>query len=87
MLWSALWPVLIGLALGIALIRWDRFLPRVPEGDVVVLEERAARASLALGAPLERMEGVFRQWPNAGLSLLTVVLMLGLALFSSVTGR
>src|SRR5262249_42015725 len=86
-LWSAIWPVLIGLLLGIGLIRWQRFLPRVPEGDVVVLEERAARASLALGPSMERVEGVFLRWPIAGLSLLVVALTLGLALVGSVTVR
>jgi hypothetical protein len=55
----------------------------------VVLEERAARATLTWGAPLERVEGVFRLWPIAGLSLLAVALMLGVALFGfgPVTAR
>jgi formate hydrogenlyase subunit 3/multisubunit Na+/H+ antiporter MnhD subunit len=82
-LWSATWPVLTGLLLGIGLTRWGRFLPRVPEGDLVILEVRAARAILTWGAPLERVEGVFRHWTIAGLSLLAVALMLGVALFGS----
>ena len=88
-LWSGMWPALVGLVPSIGLARWQRFLPRVPEGDVVVLEERAARATLAWGAPLERVEGVFRLWPIAGLSLLAVALMLGVALFGfgPVTAR
>jgi hypothetical protein len=86
-LWSASWPVLIGIGLGIGLTRGQRFLPRVPEGDVVVLEEWAARASLAWGAPLERVEALFRHWIVASLSLLAVALMLGLALFGSVMVR
>lgn len=80
-IWSALWPVLIGLPLAVGLSRWERRLPRVPEGDVVVLAERAARATLACGGPLERAESALRHWPIAGLSLLAVALMLGAALF------
>jgi formate hydrogenlyase subunit 3/multisubunit Na+/H+ antiporter MnhD subunit len=80
-IWSALWPVLIGLLLAVGLRRWERWLPRVPEGDVVVLAERAARAALACGGPLERAESALRHWPIAGLSLLAVALMLGAALF------
>jgi formate hydrogenlyase subunit 3/multisubunit Na+/H+ antiporter MnhD subunit len=81
-MWSALWPVLIGLLLAIGLSRWERWLPRVPEGDVVVLAERAGRAALACGSPLERAESAFRQWSIAGLSLLAVALMLGAAFFA-----
>jgi hypothetical protein len=79
---AALWPVLIGVLLAIGLSRWERWLPRVPEGDVVVLAERAARKALACGGPLERAESAFRHWPVAGLSLLVVALMLGAALFA-----
>ena len=35
-LWKALWPVLLGALLAIALWRWVRRLPRIPEGDIVV---------------------------------------------------
>jgi hypothetical protein len=82
-LWSAMWPVLIGLALGIGLSRWERFLPRVPEGDVVVYEERAARGVAAWGAPLERLERMFRHWSVASLLLLAVALILCGALVGS----
>jgi formate hydrogenlyase subunit 3/multisubunit Na+/H+ antiporter MnhD subunit len=76
MLWSGLWPVLIGCALGLGLSRWERFLPRLPEGDVVVYEERAARGLVAWGAPLERLENLCRHWSVASLLLLAIALVL-----------
>jgi formate hydrogenlyase subunit 3/multisubunit Na+/H+ antiporter MnhD subunit len=47
-LWKALWPVLLGAMLSVGLRRWGHRLPRVPEGDLVVMAERAARTSLLL---------------------------------------
>ena len=80
-LWKALWPVLLGAVLSLGLLRWGERLPRVPEGDVVVLAERAARTSLPFGDALERADGVLRQWPVAGLSLLTLMVVLAAAIF------
>jgi formate hydrogenlyase subunit 3/multisubunit Na+/H+ antiporter MnhD subunit len=79
-LWSGLWPVGLGAALGLSLARWERLLPRVPEGDVAVLAERATLAASACGGPLERIETVFRDWPTAALSFLAVTLLLAGAL-------
>jgi multicomponent Na+:H+ antiporter subunit A len=39
-LWAALWPALIGGVLAVGLWRWAHRLPRVPEGDVVVVGKR-----------------------------------------------
>ncbi|QIB33645.1 complex I subunit 5 family protein [Ancylobacter pratisalsi] len=75
-LWGALWPVLMGAGLAIALRRFACRLPRVPEGDLVVLAEAGAPLILRAGAALERGDAVLRQWP-AGLSALVCV---GLAL-------
>jgi hypothetical protein len=75
---------LIGLALG--LFPWERILPRVPEGDLIVLEERAALNALTWGGPLERVESLFRHWPSAGISFLVVALLLGWALIGSGLG-
>jgi hypothetical protein len=44
-LWAALWPALIGGVLAVGLWRWAHRLPRVPEGDVVVVGEAAIRAT------------------------------------------
>jgi hypothetical protein len=79
-LWGALWPVLLGVALASLLGRWSDRLPELPEGDVVVLVERAGRAAPALAAPLVRAENVLQRWPVAGVALLALMLVLGVAL-------
>jgi hypothetical protein len=79
-LWNGLWPILLGAVLFVGLRRWGDCLPSVPEGDVVVLVENGARASVAWGGWLERAEGVLRQWPVAGVALLALVMILGAAI-------
>ena len=83
-LWKGLWPVLLGAVLAVGLRRFGHRLPRVPEGDVVVLSERLTRASAAWGASLERAEGVLRQWSVAGVALLALVMILGAAILGQV---
>ena len=80
-LWAALWPLLIGAGLVLGLWRWGRYLPPVPEGDIVVVGQPAMHVIVRWGDALERVEGVLRQWPVAGLSLLTLILILGGAMF------
>jgi formate hydrogenlyase subunit 3/multisubunit Na+/H+ antiporter MnhD subunit len=80
--WTALWPVLLGGALAIGLHRFGHHLPRIPEGDIVALGAPLARAGVALGAMLERTEGVLRQWPVAGVSLLALAALLGAAMLA-----
>jgi multicomponent Na+:H+ antiporter subunit A len=81
-LWQGLWPVLLGAVLAVGLRRFGDRLPRLPEGDMVVLAEPLGRASVAFGASLERAEGVSWQWPVAGLSLLALVVILGAAILA-----
>ncbi|WP_051677816.1 proton-conducting transporter membrane subunit [Bradyrhizobium sp. URHD0069] len=81
-LWKALWPVLLGAVLAIGLWRWARWLPRVPEGDVVVAIDGGVRLAVAWGKTLERMDNALRQWPAAGVSLLILIVALGAALFA-----
>ena len=83
-LWAALWPVLLGVLLAALLRRFGHRLPRVPEGDVVVLAERVARASLPWGDALVRADAVLREWPIAGLALLAIVVILGVAVFGQI---
>ena len=82
-LWKSLWPVLLGAMLGIGLRRWGHRLPQVPEGDVVVLAEPLA-ARARLWGSLERADGVLRQWPVAGLSLLALMVVLAAAIFGRI---
>jgi hypothetical protein len=63
------------LALGLA--PWGDRLPRVPEGDVVVVLDCAARTSVSWGASVQRADGVLRRWPVTGLSLLALALPSG----------
>jgi formate hydrogenlyase subunit 3/multisubunit Na+/H+ antiporter MnhD subunit len=81
-LWAALWPVLIGGVLGVGLWRWGHRLPRVPEGDVVLVGEAALRATVPWGEAVERADGHLREWPVASLSLLTLVIILGVAMLA-----
>jgi hypothetical protein len=83
-LWSSLWPVVVGAALFLALRRWGRHLPRVPEGDIVVMGEGASRPALLAAEAVERLDRMLRPWPSIGLSLLAVTVLLGAAL---LTGR
>jgi hypothetical protein len=59
--------------------RWGNRLPHIPEGDIVVKEETAFRASYAIGAAFERLDLRLCQWPVAGLSLLAIALILSAA--------
>jgi hypothetical protein len=73
---------LLGAVLAMALWRWSRWLPRIPEGDVVVALDGGAQAAVALGKTLERMDSALRQWPAAGVALLILTIALGAAVFA-----
>jgi formate hydrogenlyase subunit 3/multisubunit Na+/H+ antiporter MnhD subunit len=79
-LWSSLWPVALGAVLFVALRRWGQHLPRVPEGDIVVMGEGASRVALIGAEAIEWAERLLRPWPSIGLSLLALTLALGAAL-------
>ncbi len=74
--WDGLWPLLIGAALALALRRWGSRLPRVPEGDTIVVGEAIFQAGFGLGAPFERLDARLRQWPAGSLSLMAAGLLL-----------
>ena len=79
-IWSALWPILIGVLLWVALRRWPSVVPRVPAGDVVVLGGWATSALRGFGAAMERLDARLSQWPMAGIlfAALTIVLIVAM---------
>ncbi len=76
-LWAASWPMLIGIVPMLVLWRWGRHLPTMPEGDLIVVGERAMRKAVTWGEGLERAEGLLRQWPVAAMMLLALALFFG----------
>jgi formate hydrogenlyase subunit 3/multisubunit Na+/H+ antiporter MnhD subunit len=81
-LWTALWPVLVGGVLAVGLRRWGNRLPRIPEGDVVVVANGASGVADASGDALERLDVLLRQWPVAGLTLLALAILVGAAMLA-----
>ena len=81
-LWYALWPVLVGGVLAVGLARWDR-LPCVPEGDVAVALDCATRVAANWSVAVERVDAALRRWPAAGMSLLLLAILFGVAMLAS----
>jgi formate hydrogenlyase subunit 3/multisubunit Na+/H+ antiporter MnhD subunit len=74
---NALWPILTGAVLALLLGRWDR----TPFEKILVTRvSPVRRTALALGGAVERIDGMLRQWPTAGMSLLALALLLGAAM-------
>jgi hypothetical protein len=76
---SDLAPLLLGAIAAVALHRWGRALPRVPEGDLIVVGERLGTATGRWSRTLERVDLWIETWPAAGVALLFVALALGAA--------
>jgi formate hydrogenlyase subunit 3/multisubunit Na+/H+ antiporter MnhD subunit len=79
-LWAAAWPIAVGFLLALLLRRFDAGIPRISEGDVIVLLEMLQPAVARLGGALERTDEMLRRWPVAGLVLLTLVIAFGASL-------
>ncbi|BDG70732.1 complex I subunit 5 family protein [Roseomonas fluvialis] len=77
---KALVPVLAGAALVLVLARWGGLLPEPPQGDIIVLARHLRGVAARTGDTLARAEAVLRAWPVAGLALLLLTLLLGVAL-------
>jgi formate hydrogenlyase subunit 3/multisubunit Na+/H+ antiporter MnhD subunit len=78
-LWEGVWPLLIAATLAYGFSDLQDSLPRIHEGDSVVVFEKAFAKSLALGGVFEWIDARFRQWPAAGLSLVLIALVLAAA--------
>jgi multicomponent Na+:H+ antiporter subunit A len=67
---------LIGAVLALGRRRWGKWLPAVPEGDLIVAFGGIGSRASALGRVLEWTDTALRQWPVAGLSLLALAIVL-----------
>jgi multicomponent Na+:H+ antiporter subunit A len=81
-LWGATWPIALGLALAAALARWETRLPQVPPGDVIALTGGAGRLASAASLWMEQVDATLRRWPVAGVSLLTLAVVLAVAMLA-----
>jgi hypothetical protein len=79
-LWAASWPILIGALLALLVKRLDASIPRIPEGDVIVLLERLVPIVARLGNAMERTDLFLRRWPIGSLLLLTLAIVLSATL-------
>ena len=77
---DALWPMLAGAVIAGALFASKRALPSVPPGDIVAALPYLQPARRALGTAMESVDAFVRQWPVAGIALLLIALLLGVAL-------
>jgi formate hydrogenlyase subunit 3/multisubunit Na+/H+ antiporter MnhD subunit len=65
-LWSGAWPILLALVVGALIMRaTGGALPRVPQGDVVVLGEALARRLANVGSLLGARVSTLRAWLSA----------------------
>jgi formate hydrogenlyase subunit 3/multisubunit Na+/H+ antiporter MnhD subunit len=80
-LWDSAWPVVAGGLAALVLRHWERALPSIPAGDVLILGRAAAHFAEKLGAGMERIDGYLRRWPAASVALLVIAAMLAGAMY------
>jgi formate hydrogenlyase subunit 3/multisubunit Na+/H+ antiporter MnhD subunit len=82
-LWSSLWPLFAGVVLAILLGRWDDRFARISLGKAADATVSAARcATLGFSNGVERIDGVLRQWPAAGLCMLVLAIAFAAAMLA-----
>jgi formate hydrogenlyase subunit 3/multisubunit Na+/H+ antiporter MnhD subunit len=79
-LWDACWPLALGAALAVLLNRVGQALPRLPEGDVIVLAERLGPVIDRAADGIGEADVQLRKWPKANLMLVFLVLAFTVAL-------
>jgi hypothetical protein len=76
-----LWPILLGVAGFLALDRAGVRMPRIPEGDVIVLAERGGPLMGRVGRAAEDVDRILSRWSVASLLALGLVLAFSGALW------
>ncbi|MCC3245050.1 hypothetical protein LG047_06905 [Methylocystis sp. WRRC1] len=76
LVWEALWPVAAGAALAAISRRWLDRAPNAPEGDIIVLLQRAISRFDFVGPYVDRQMRVLQQWPVAAAALLAIATVL-----------
>jgi formate hydrogenlyase subunit 3/multisubunit Na+/H+ antiporter MnhD subunit len=82
-LWSALWPVLVGIALAFGLERVVTRLPRLPAGDVGVVAYPLTDAGVTAGSLVEQVDTFTRRWSVSSIALALVSQLFAWALIGS----
>jgi len=75
--WKALWPILLGGVLATLLWRWAGWLERALQEGILETESRTMKRTIAYGKAVERVDGMLRSWPAAGLLLVILIIALG----------
>ena len=71
-----MWPVLLGGALAIGLVRSRLVLPRIPEGDVLTVMERRIRPRAErLGMAMDAIEAKSREWAMGGVMFMALAIL------------
>jgi hypothetical protein len=65
---------MVGATLALIITRFISRVPKVPEGDVIVLVEKLAPLVVRIGATIDRSDEVLRRWPVASVVLLTLAI-------------
>jgi formate hydrogenlyase subunit 3/multisubunit Na+/H+ antiporter MnhD subunit len=80
---GVMWPIFGGAVLAILMGRWGNQLTRLRFGKMLVATiQPARRAALLASKIVELVEGKLKEWPVAGISLLLVAILFGVALMA-----
>jgi hypothetical protein len=60
----------------VSLRHYERRLPRIPAGDVLIFAERATPMARDIAAAMEGIDNLLKAWPVASVLFLTLTVML-----------
>jgi formate hydrogenlyase subunit 3/multisubunit Na+/H+ antiporter MnhD subunit len=84
-IWAALWPILLGGVLALALSQIKIQCPEINSGDIgSAVLKTLARPAESISSALVKMDAALGRWPVAAMTLLSLVLLFGAAI---VLGR